>query len=332
MTPLALDHTPPRDGVDWNRFLPSLLRAGALFLFAAIFVFFAVGSPLFLFPGNLLSIVAQSAILAVLAFALTLVVVTGGDNALAGGIDLSLPATMGLSASVYATLAAGGQPEALSIAASLATGLGVGIVNALSVTRIGMLPLLATLSTMSMATGLEQVITKNATIVVDTSLTAFLGGIDRFGFPVLAYALLVFAVLFIVVTRHTPLGLNLQAVGSNPLAARAAGLNVPLHVGGAYVASGVTGAIGGLFSVAFLGASSNGSGEMLLPVIAATFLGVVFSRRLVPTIAGTLAASLFIGMLTNGFQLLNVSSYWVSGIQGVLTLFVVAATSLRRRA
>ncbi|OBZ93540.1 ABC transporter permease [Pararhizobium polonicum] len=316
---------------DLETLLPSVLRAGALLLFVAIFLFFAASSPLFLLPGNLLSIASQSAILGVLAFGLTLVVIAGGDNALAGGIDLSLPATMGLAAAIYASLSQAGQPEAVSIGAALAAGLGIGIVNAFSVTLIGMLPLLATLATMTIATGLEQIVTKNATILVETPLTTFLGGTDGFGFPILAYALLITGAVLILVTRHTPLGLNLHAVGGNPLAARAAGLNVSVHIAGAYIASGLSGAVGGLFSIAFLGANSNGSSEMLLPVIAATFLGVIFSRRLIATIAGTLLASLFIGMLTNGFQLLNVSSYWVSGIQGALTLLVVAVTSVRSK-
>lgn len=311
--------------------LPAILRAGALVLFAAIFVVFAIQSPLFLSPGNLLAIVSQSSVLGILAFGLTLVVIVGGDNALAGGIDLSLAATMGLAAAVYATLVRTGQPEAIAIGGALAAGLGIGLLNAVSVVWLRMLPLLATLAGMTIAVGLEQLVTKSATILVDSSLTRFLGGTDAFGFPVLAHALLATAVLLVLVTRYTTLGLNMQAVGGNPLAARAAGLRVPLYIGGSYVASGLFGALGGLFSVSFLGASSKGADEMLLPIIAATFLGVVFSRRLVPTIAGTLAASLFIGMLTNGFQLLNVSSYWVSGIQGVLTLLVVAATTVRPR-
>jgi ribose transport system permease protein len=60
-------------------------------------------------------------------------------------------------------------------------------------------------------------------------------------------------------------------------------------------------------------------------------LGVVFSRRLVPTIPGTLLAVLFIGVISNGFQLDNVSSYWVNGVEGALILFVVATTALVRR-
>lgn len=70
---------------------------------------------------------------------------------------------------------------------------------------------------------------------------------------------------------------------------------------------------------------------MLLSVVAIAFLGVVFSRRLVASIPGTLLATLLIGFLINGFQLLNVSSFWVNGVQGVLILLVVAASSALNR-
>ena len=56
----------------------------------------------------------------------------------------------------------------------------------------------------------------------------------------------------------------------------------------------------------------------------------MFSRRFVPTITGTVLSTVFVGLLINGFQLLNISSYWVSGVQGLLILLVVAATSLLR--
>lgn len=60
-------------------------------------------------------------------------------------------------------------------------------------------------------------------------------------------------------------------------------------------------------------------------------LGSIFSRRLVPTIPGTLLSTLLVGFLVNGFQLLNISSTLVSGVQGVLILVVVSATTLLRR-
>ena len=70
----------------------------------------------------------------------------------------------------------------------------------------------------------------------------------------------------------------------------------------------------------------------MLPVLAAALLGTVFSRRFVPTVGGTLIAALFIGFLANGFQLLGISSFWVSGVQGALILLVVALTSFAKPA
>ena len=83
--------------------------------------------------------------------------------------------------------------------------------------------------------------------------------------------------------------------------------------------------------ISLLNGSSTGSGAILLSVVVSALLGVVFSRRFVPTISGTFLSVLFIGFLINGFQLTNVSSYWVNGAEGLLILFVVAATSLLRR-
>ncbi len=59
-------------------------------------------------------------------------------------------------------------------------------------------------------------------------------------------------------------------------------------------------------------------------MVAIAFLGVVFSRRLTANIPGTLLATLLLGFLINGFQLLNISNFWVNGVQGVLILLVVA--------
>ena len=70
---------------------------------------------------------------------------------------------------------------------------------------------------------------------------------------------------------------------------------------------------------------------MLLSVVAIAFLGVIFSQRLQPSIGGTLLATMLVGVLINGFQLLNISSFWVDGVQGVLILLVVALSGLRNK-
>lgn len=132
----------------------------------------------------------------------------------------------------------------------------------------------------------------------------------------------------------TPFGLRAYAVGGHREAAKAAGIAVNSYVALSYLASGLLGGLAGVVSAAFLNGATGGSGDMLLPVVATAFLGFMFSRRLLPTVAGTLLAAVFLGALTNGFQLLHVSTYWVNGIEGVLILAVVAATAnlARRRA
>ncbi|OOG71378.1 ABC transporter permease [Sinorhizobium sp. A49] len=307
------------------------LRGGSLAVFIGVLVFFSVTAPFFLTVGNIGNVLGQSAIAGVLAIGLTIVVIGGGSNVVTGGIDLSLAANMGLSAAVYATLVQAGQGDAVAIMAALGTGLVIGAVNAAAVTLAGIVPLLATLAVMNVVAGLELVLTQNTVVPASSELLAALSASGPLGIPVLAYVLLGFTLLVAAAVQFTPLGLRLYAVGEFPQAARAAGLPVKAFVAGSFIASGLCGGIAGILSVSFLSGSTTGAGDMLLPVVVTALLGSVFSRRLVPTITGTLLSTLFVGFLINGFQLLNISSTLVSGVQGLLILLVVSATTLLRR-
>ena len=307
------------------------LRFGSLIAFAAILIIFSLTAPYFLSIGNIGNVLGQSAIPGVLAIGLTIVLIAGGSNVVTGGIDLSLAANMGLSAAVYASLTQLGYGDATAIAASILTGALIGTVNAIAVVFAGIVPLLATLAVMNIVAGLELVLTGNTVLPAATPFLSALSASDPFGIPVLAYVLLGFTATAAAIVQYTPLGLRLYAVGEFPDAARAAGLPLRRLLSGAFIASGVCGGIAGILSVSYLSGSTTGAGEMLLPVVVTALLGSVFSRRLVPTITGTLLSALLVGFLINGFQLLNISSTLVSGVQGVLILIVVSATTLLRR-
>jgi ribose transport system permease protein len=307
-----------------------LLRAGSLLAFAAVFGFFAIAAPGFLTVSNLANVVSQVAVVGVLALGLTVVIAGGGGNVVTGGIDLSLANVLGLSAAVFAALNQAGFGDEVAVPATLATGAAAGALNGFAVVVLGVLPLLATLAVMNICAGLELVLTHNTVVAASSPLLDALDGSFPAGVPVLADALLIVAVVLLVILHGTPLGLRIYAVGGHREAARAAGLPVRRIVAGTYVASGLCAAIAALLSAALLSGSSTGSGDMLLSIVVTALLGVVFSRRLVATVPGTVLSALFIGCLVNGFQLLNVSSYWVNGIQGVLILLVVAATSTLR--
>lgn len=308
-----------------------VLRRGSLLVFLAILLVFAVSAPNFLSTANIANVFGQSAILGILAFGLTCVVIGGGSNVVSGGLDLSLAATLGLCAAVYSSLNNAGLAAWEAIGLTLLCGLAVGALNGLTVVVLRLPPLLATLASMNLVAGLELVLTQNTVLPTDSPLLETLANGAWLQVPALAWVLLTVAALLGLVIQHSPYGLRLYAVGEYPEAARAAGLGLGRYVFSSYLIAGLCAAIAAFCSASYFSGSTTGSGEMLLSVVAIAFLGVVFSRRLVANIPGTLLATLLLGFLTNGFQLLNISSFWVNGVQGVLILLVVAVSSALRK-
>ncbi|WP_153139148.1 ABC transporter permease [Paraburkholderia agricolaris] len=307
------------------------IRIGAVATFALILLYFAVLAPGFLMPGNLINIVEQSAILGVMAFGMSVVIIAGGSNVTEGGIDLSIAANMGVCAAVFAKLLTLGYSDGTALIAVAAVGLAIGALNAVAVVWLGILPLLATLAVMNIAAGVELTVTQNTVLSVTSPLITVMSSWSLFGISALAWILIAVSLFMIALVHFTSFGLRLYAVGGHPEAARAAGIGVSRYVMFSYLFSGLSAAIASVLMVSRLSSSTPGSGDMLLSVLAAALLGTVFSRRFVPTIGGTILSVLFIGCLANGFQLLNVSSYWVNGFQGALILLVVATTSFARK-
>jgi ribose transport system permease protein len=307
-----------------------VVRVGAYAAFAAILGYFAAFAPGFLSSFNIINVVEQSAILGVLAYGMTVVIIGGGSNVTEGGIDLSIAAAMGLCAAVYASIIHAGYSDTVGVLAALATGIVVGALNAIAIVGFGILPLLGTLAVMNVVAGAELTFTQNTVVSATSPLTSWLIAGSFAGISTTAWSLIVASAAMLVFIHKTAFGLRLYAVGGHHEAAHAAGLSVPFYLSFSYIFSGFSAGVGAILAVSRLSGSSPGAGEMLLSILAAALLGTVFSRRFVPTIGGTLLSVLFIGFLSNGFQLLNVSSYWVNGVQGAMILLVVAATSFAR--
>ena len=307
------------------------LQHVSLILIILVLAVFAWLSPIFLTLTNLGNVLQQTAVIGTLALGLTLVLSGGGVQGISGGIDLSIAANLGLCAAVFATLIATQHAIATALLLTLLTGALVGLFNAFAIVWLGILPLLATLTSMNIAIGLEMVLTGNASVSASSELQNVLIANGPFAVSWLGWAFLFIAFIAIALNRFTVFGLRLQAVGSHPQAANAAGISVKRYRALSYVLCGVSAALASVASVALLSGSSPGANDNLLMVIAAALLGVVFSRRLVPTLGGALISALFLSLISNGFQLVNVSSYWINGVEGVLILCVVALTALLRR-
>lgn len=317
-------------GAIWSSQL--LVRLTSLFAFLGIMIYFSLASPLFLSYTNVLNVVQQSAVLGVLAFGMTTVFVAGGTHVISGGIDLSAASNLGLSAAIYASIIQAGGGDLLALPVTLLTGLTIGAVNAWAIVGLRIFPLLATLATMNICAGFELVLTQNTVVPATSPLLTAVAATSSLAVPNIVYIFFCLAAILIILIEATPFGLRLYAVGGFREAAVAAGIRVNRYVAASYIISGVCGSIAAILSLSLLNGSSPGAGEMLLSVVLVALLGVIVSRRSVPTISGTLISSLFIGFLVNGFQLTNVSSYWVNGVQGGLILLVVAGSSFSRRA
>ncbi len=309
-----------------------VLHYGAFMAMVIVLVYFTIRSPVFLQPFNILNVLRQVAVLAIASFGMAAVVMGGGTHVIAGGIDLSIGANIGLVTAVSALLVRSGQSFALALAASLFVALAVAMLNATAVVYLGVLPLLATLAMMYIASGVELLLTNNTIVSVDSALVRVVAESNVLEIPVPVVVLLLMFLLYYVLLHRTPAGVHIQAVGGSREAAQTSGLHVKQYLIISYLLSGLAAAVSSLLVLARLSGSTPGIGSLiLLDIVLATYVSATFSRRWMVNIPGVLLGAFFVGILTNGFTLINIPTYWVHGIKGVLVLFVVSATALQQK-
>lgn len=300
-------------GFDWRQYV-------VYFGFLALFVVFAItlGDSGFLTQSNLLNIVRQSAIIAVIAVAVTFVIA-------AGEIDLSVGSVAGL-ASVITGMALGRYGLLPGILAGLLTGVVVGAINGFLVTRIGIPSFLVTLGMLGIANGTAQWITDTAPVPIanDTFNNVFGSG-DLGPIPSLLVWLVVVAAVGHVVLRKTAYGRQVLATGGNAAAARFSGVNTRMIRFYVLMFSSVFAALGGMLYAGRLhsGRFTVGQGDEL-SVIAAVILGGTSLFGGAGTVVGTVLGALMIGLINNGLALLGLEVSQQVIIRGVIIILAVA--------
>jgi len=297
------------------------------FGFVAVFVFFAVTlhDKGFTDPVNLLNIFRQSAIIAVMAVAMTLVLASGE-------IDLSVGAVAGL-ASVTTALALASGGLVMGVAVGLMTGLTVGVINGFLSTRLAIPTFLTTLAMMGIATGAAMWISDTRAVpVLNQTYASFFGGGSPFGIPSLLLWMIVFGVLGHVTLRHTRFGRQVLSVGGNAVAARYSGVRTDRIKMGVMVISATTAAIAGMLYAGRLqsGRFQLGEGDEL-SVIAAAVLGgtSLFGGR--GTVIGSIVGALMIGVINNGLILMNLEYSQQLIARGAIIILAVAVSQAGRK-
>lgn len=296
-----------------------------LMFYVLLLVAFSLLSPYFLTLSNLSSIGTNMAFIGLMAAA-------GTPLIIGGGLDLSVAAVAGLAGVIVALAHAQGINIWLASLAALAVGCTVGALNGFIITRLKLNPLIATLGTMSIFSGISMVLTGGLSRPLFVPAFNWLGSGRILGmpFPVLLM-LVVFVALWLVLSK-TPFGRYVYATGGNPEASSLLGVPVERTQMVLYVLSGLSGAAAGIILAAMLGAAApNAAGQHLLTIIAAIILGgtSLFGGR--GSVWGTLIAVLILGTLNNGLTLMNVSSFWQDVTRGVVLLMAVGLDQLRVR-
>lgn len=298
---------------DWRRYI---VYIG----FVVLFLFFAIllRESGFTSINNLLNIVRQTAIIAVMAVAVTFVIS-------AGEIDLSVGSTAGL-ASVTAALAINQWGVLPGVAVGLLTGALVGSINGLLVTGVGIPSFLVTLGMLGIASGSAQWITNTAPVPIADDLYNDLFGSGQLGpIPSLLIWLVVVAAAGHVVLRKTPYGRQVLATGGNVVAARFSGVDIKRIKFFVLFFSGTFAALGGMLYAGRLhsGRFTVGQGDEL-SVIAAVILGGTSLFGGSGTVVGTVLGALMIGLINNGLILMGLEFSQQVIIRGVIIILAVA--------
>lgn len=302
-----------------------LQSQGLLAMLIGLIVTFSLLSPYFLQVDNFLNVGSGAAALGIMAVAQTYLII-------AGGFDVSVGSVVALTGVVIGLLVGDGVNVWLASLAGLGVGAGVGAINGFIVVRLGVNPLITTLGTLSIFSGLAFTISGGSTLIVADADFGFLGSGDILGIPFCLLLLVALASVALWIERCTRTGRAIYAIGGNHEAARLAGLRTDWIPFMLYVISGLSGALAGIIITSQLAASSPQVGQtFLLSVVTAVILGGASLSGGRGSVIGTLVAVFILGILQNGFALLQLSSYVQTMAIGFALIVAVLLDQATRR-
>ena len=293
-------------------------RFGLVIALVAIVAVLSVVKPTFMTVPNLVNVVRQISINGILAVGVTYVLLTGG-------VDLSLGSLVALTGVVAAGFAHPGQyPVIVPVLMGVLAGAICGLANGVVVTKGRVAPFIVTLGMMTIARGLALVLSGGRPVSNLSKPFTSLGSGDLCGVPIPVVILFGVALLSYLFLKNIRLGRYIYAVGGNENAARASGISVD---GVKMFAYTICGAMAGLAGVVLASRITTGQPNAgvgyELDAIAAVVIGGTSLSGGVGGVGGTLLGALLMGVINNGLDLLNVSSYYQQIVKGVIIIGAV---------
>ncbi len=251
-------------------------------------------------------------------------------NLINGEVDISIGANIALTSCVTAFFYDAGIHITLCMLAGIMVGVCIGGLNAFVITKFRVNSLIVTLGTMSIAQGVAYSITRGKSILVMENVLGFFGRgmVGPIPFPI--FILIIFGLLFHVLLNKTKFGQYVKAVGSNDKVAFLSGIRVGKIKFITILLSAVMASVAGLMvtSISAVGMPQHGIGQEF-PIISAVILGGASLDGGKGSIIGSLVGILIMGVIYNGLVMLNIPSYAVEMIRGIILILIVASYELR---
>lgn len=312
-----------------NPLLTLFVRYGFLLILLAFLLFFALSNPLFLTFGNWANLVQGSAVLLIVALAMTLVVAAGGID-LSVGVALDFGAAFALIALKVYQL-----PWPAAVLAALIGGALVGLLNALLIIYCRIKPFLATLGTWFIGSSIERIYTDGGGPIAYRRMAPEYHQLavgDLWGIPQPILIVLALLIIYYLLFERAVVGKRLHAIGLNTPAALIAGVNVRRSLFWLLIAASVTCAVGGVILSANLRQFTPLAGQAyLMDAIAAVFIGTAFHAHGRPNVPGTLIGVLFLGMIANGLNLMGLNFMLKDALTGIILVVALALSFLQGR-
>jgi ribose transport system permease protein len=284
---------------------------------AIICIVLALVSDAFLTANNLLNVLRQASLVFFMASGLTLVILTGK-------IDLSIGATVGLSACVAATVIKSTGSPWIGGFAAIGVGAVVGLGNGLMVTKLRIPSFIATYGMLWVAQGATYYYMGGQSVYGFPAGFRALGSGYMLGIPIPIYLMVVFLAIGYVFTKRTTFGQQIYAIGANGVAARLSGIPVVSRLNLVFVLSGAMAGLASLIYLARLNSAEGDIGETLtLPTIAAVVIGGTSLFGGVGSLFGTFIGGLILTLILNGMNLLSLNANWQPLVTGVIVLLAV---------
>lgn len=289
-----------------------------LFVLIALFVILSFLSPVFFKTGNIINIFKQTSINGILASGMACAILTGG-------FDMSVGSTVGLTGVIAALLAQGNYPIIVPVAVALLVGLAVGVLNGVLVAYLNVPAFVVTLGTQSIVRGLAYIISGGRPIFGVVDAYERIAGSKLFGvIPMLVVYYILITIVVGFMLSKTVYGRRMYAVGGNAQAARVSGINVKFIKMSAFAICGLMAGIAGMLSTArtVSGAPLTGEGYEL-DAIAACVIGGFSMDGGVGKWYGMVIGALILSVMSNGLDILGVSSYYQKILKGAIIIIIV---------